>query len=67
MDHVVSCVEKVTGVHYELVHDPKLLRPADERLYAGDSGKIKALGWSEKLNYEDTVRDMIAYWRKKLA
>jgi len=66
MHHVIECIEKVTGVHYELVTDPKLLRPADERLYAGDSSKIKALGWSEKYRYEDTVRDMIAYWRKKL-
>jgi GDP-4-dehydro-6-deoxy-D-mannose reductase len=66
MHHVIECIEKVTGVHYELVTDPKLLRPADERLYAGDSSKIKALGWSEKYRYEDTVRDMIAYWREKL-
>lgn len=66
MDHVIECIEKVTGVHYELVRDPKLLRPADEKLYIGDSGKIAKLGWTEEYHYEDTVRDMIAYWRKKL-
>jgi nucleoside-diphosphate-sugar epimerase len=63
----VECIEKVTGATYELVPDPKLLRPADERLYAGNCDKIKALGWVEKYTYEQTVRDMIAYWRKKLA
>jgi len=67
MSHVVECIEKVTGVTYELVPDPKLLRPADERLYAGNCDKIKKLGWEEKYTYEQTVRDMIAYWRKKLA
>ena len=67
MDHVIECIEKVTGVKYERILDPKLLRPADERLYAGNCDKIKALGWEEKYTYEQTVADMIAYWRKKLA
>lgn len=63
---VVRCIEEVMGVKYELVTNPSLLRVADERLYAGDSSKLKALGWEEKREYIDTVRDMIAYWRKKL-
>ncbi len=67
MNHVVECIEAVTGVKYELVQDPKLLRPADERLYAGDCTKIKALGWEERYTYLQTVSDMIDYWRKKLA
>lgn len=67
MDHVIECIEKVTGVKYEVVQDPALLRPADERLYAGNCDKIKALGWVEKYTYEQTVADMIDYWRKKLA
>ncbi|MBQ9457655.1 MAG: GDP-mannose 4,6-dehydratase [Bacilli bacterium] len=67
MNHVVECIEAVTGVKYELVQDPKLLRPADERLYAGDCTKIKALGWEERYTYQQTVSDMIDYWRKKLA
>ena len=65
MTHVVECIEKVMGTKYELVQDPKLLRPADERLYAGNCDKIKALGWVEKYEYLDTVRDMIAYWKQK--
>lgn len=66
MTHVVECLEEVTGTHYELHTDPKLLRPADEPLYAGDSSKIKALGWEEKYQYLDTVRASYEYWSKKL-
>ena len=55
------------GKEFVLVQDPKLLRPADERLYAGNCDKIKALGWFEKYQYEDTVREMVEYWRRKLA
>lgn len=67
MDHVVECIEEIMGVKFELVQDPKLLRPADERLYAGNCDKIKSLGWVERYTYKQTVSDMIDYWRKKLA
>lgn len=65
MDYVVECLEKITGTKYELVEDPKLLRPADEKLYAGRCDKIKALGWEEKYEYIDTVRAAVEYWRKR--
>ena len=66
MTHVVECIEQIMGVKYELVTDQKLFRPADERLYAGNCDKLKSLGWEEKYQYIDTVRDMIDYWEKKL-
>jgi len=65
MDHVVECLEQIMGVKYELVQDPKLLRPADEALYAGRCDKIKALGWKEEYEYIDTVRAAVEYWRTK--
>ena len=65
MDYVVECLEKIMGVKYELVQDPKLFRPADEPLYAGNCDKIKKLGWVEKYDYLDTVRAAVDYWRTK--
>ena len=65
MDYVVECLEKIMGVKYELVQDPKLFRPADEPLYAGKCDKLKKLGWVEKYDYIDTVRAAVDYWRNK--
>lgn len=65
MSHVVECLEEVMGMKFELVTDPKLFRPADEKLYAGDSSKLKKLGWEEKREYIDTVRDIVEYFRSK--
>ena len=65
MDHVVECLEIIMNVKYELVQDPKLLRPADERLYAGNCDKIKELGWVEEYEYLDTMKDIVSYWQKK--
>ncbi len=66
MTHVVECLEEVTGIHFLLESDPKLFRPADEPLYAGNCDKIKKLGWVEKYQYLDTVRASYEYWSKKL-
>lgn len=65
MTHVVDCLEKIMGVKYNLITDPKLLRPADEALYAGNCDKIKALGWIEEYQYIDTLKDIVDYWTKK--
>lgn len=65
MTHVVECLEKIMEVKYDLITDPKLLRPADEALYAGNCDKIKALGWVEKYKYYDTLKDIVEYWMKK--
>ena len=65
MTHVVDCLEKIMGVKYDLIADPKLFRPADEALYAGNCDKIKSLGWVEKYQYYDTLKDIVEFWMKK--
>ena len=67
MTDVVKSLESIMGKSFELVSDSKLLRPADEKLYAGNCEKIKALGWIEKYQYEETLKEIVEYWRKKLA
>ena len=67
MTHVVECLEQVTGIHFVLERDPKLFRPADEPLYAGNRDKMKALGWVEKYQYADTIEATYQYWKRKLA
>lgn len=65
MTHVVECLEKIMGVKYNLITDQNLLRPADEKLYAGNCDKIKALGWVERYQYFDTLKDIVNYWFEK--
>ena len=67
MTYVVECLEQVTGIHFVLERDPKLFRPADEPLYAGNCDKMKALGWVEKYQYADTIEATYQYWKRKLA
>jgi nucleoside-diphosphate-sugar epimerase len=47
--------------------DPALLRPSDEKIIYGDSTKLaQETGWRQEINIEDTIKDMIEYWRHKI-
>ena len=48
--------------------DPARLRPSDVEILIGDSAKFRAdTGWEPKIPFEQTVRDLLDYWRKVLA
>ena len=45
--------------------DPALLRPSDEKVIFGDSGRLVArTGWKQQVDIATTLGDMIAYWRR---
>jgi GDP-4-dehydro-6-deoxy-D-mannose reductase len=46
--------------------DPKLLRPTDEPIIWADCTKLKlATGWEPAIPLEQTIDDMLNYWRQK--
>jgi len=48
--------------------DPTRLRPSDVEILIGDSSKFRAdTGWEPRIPFEQTVRDLLDYWRKVLA
>lgn len=64
---IIEAIEKEMGVKFELSVDEKLLRPTDEKIIIGDVTKIKNdTGWCQTIPLEQTVREMIEYWRKVL-
>ncbi|OGK98509.1 MAG: hypothetical protein A3D33_16345 [Candidatus Rokubacteria bacterium RIFCSPHIGHO2_02_FULL_73_26] len=47
--------------------DPERLRPSDVPLLLGDRSKIeKALGWRTEIPFEQTLRDLLDYWRQRV-
>ena len=66
MKDIVAMIEKKIGHKLEIKVDSKLLRPTDERIIVGNIDKLKAdTGWKQSIPMEQTVSDMIDYWRKK--
>ena len=67
MKDIVTMIETQIGHELEIEVDPKLMRPTDERIIIGNIDKLKKdTGWSQKIPMEQTVADMLEYWRKIL-
>jgi len=46
--------------------DPRLLRPTDEPIIWADCAKLKlTTGWEPVISLDQTIDDMLAYWREK--
>ena len=64
---IVEILRGLVGFNFELMEDPKLMRPTDEPIIYGDSGKFKReTGWKQEIPLEETLRDMLDYWRRVL-
>jgi GDP-4-dehydro-6-deoxy-D-mannose reductase len=51
----------------EVVADPALFRPTDEPVIWGDTSRLKAAtGWRQRIPLDDTIADMLAFWRWRL-
>ncbi|HEY7521951.1 MAG TPA: GDP-mannose 4,6-dehydratase [Methylomirabilota bacterium] len=54
--------------HIEIRDDPALMRPVDVPVVVGDAGKIlREVGWRAEIPFEQTLRDMLEYWREHVA
>jgi GDP-4-dehydro-6-deoxy-D-mannose reductase len=54
-------------VRIEVKVDPARLRPNDNPLVLGDPAQlVRDTGWRPTLSIDDTLRDLLAYWRRSL-
>jgi GDP-4-dehydro-6-deoxy-D-mannose reductase len=47
-----------------VVQDPTRLRRVDEPVIQADIGRLRALGWSPARTWDQTIRDILDYWRE---
>ncbi len=67
MSDIVRMIEEILGHKFAIEIAPELLRPTDEKIIIGNIDKLKRdTGWAQRIPMEQTVRDMLAYWRKVL-
>lgn len=51
----------------EVRQDPRRLRPSDVEVLYGSAEKIRRLtGWEPEIPFEQTLRDLLDYWRQRL-
>jgi nucleoside-diphosphate-sugar epimerase len=62
---IIKMIEKQIGREFKINVDPTLLRSTDEKIIVGDVAKIKKdTGWTQEIPMEQTITDMLNYWRK---
>ena len=62
---IIKMIEKQIGREFKINVDPTLLRSTDEKISVGDVAKIKKdTGWTQEIPMEQTITDMLNYWRK---
>ena len=67
MSDIVGLIEKQIGQKLEIKIDEKLIRPTDEKIIVGDITKLQRdTGWKQDIKMEQTISDMLEYWRKIL-
>lgn len=67
IESIITRIEKIMGRKIPVKTDKALLRKSDEPVIFGDSSRlIAATGWQQSYSLEDTLQDMIHYWRKRL-
>ena len=57
----------MTKVKVEVRVDPTRLRPSDVTILWSDSTKFReATGWQPTIPYEQSLRDLLDYWRERV-
>jgi GDP-4-dehydro-6-deoxy-D-mannose reductase len=65
---MLDLVLSFSQVEVKVEVDPDRLRPSDVEILIGDSSKFRAdTGWEPRIPFDQTVSDLLDYWRKRLA
>lgn len=67
ISELIGLIEKIMNRKFDLEVDPRLMRPTDEPIIYGDSTRLlNDTGWQQRYTLEQTLGDMIDYWRRNL-
>jgi len=62
LDKLVS----LSSGRIEIRQDPQKMRPSDDPIYIGDNSKLSRLGWKPQCSIDETLSDLLNYWRNDL-
>jgi GDP-4-dehydro-6-deoxy-D-mannose reductase len=66
MKEILEILISYSKVDIKIEVDKNLLRPSDMPILCADHSKFnKATGWEPKYKIEETLKDILEYWRKK--
>lgn len=67
VQEMLNYLLSLTKVSIEIVADESRMRPSDVQVLQGDPTKFKAAtGWTQEYTFEQTMRDLLEWWRDQL-
>lgn len=64
---VLDMLIKMSDKEISIEEDPARMRPSDVELLIGDATKFKNItGWKTEIPFEQTLRDLLDYWRARV-
>jgi GDP-4-dehydro-6-deoxy-D-mannose reductase len=68
VQEIIDAIRSEVRVSFRIQQDPSLMRPCDEPIIAGNTSKFRSCtGWAPELDLAGTVRDMLDWWRVRMA
>ncbi len=65
---VLDMLLEMSSVKVRVEQDPARMRPSDVEILEGDASKFRAAtGWEPKIPFETSLKDILAYWRGRIA
>lgn len=65
---MLNRILELSTVDVKVEVDPERLRPSDVEVLIGDASKFRAdTGWEPRIPFDQTLRDLLAYWRETLS
>ncbi len=67
VQHILDLLLSFSKAEIKVVRDPARLRPSDVTVLWGDSSKFRQqTGWAPEIPLEQTMRDLLDYWRGRV-
>jgi len=67
MQEIVSELCHLAGVQVRIEVDQEKFRPIETLRLFGDSSKLRALGWKPRIEFEQTLKDILDWWLAAVA
>ena len=68
VQEVLDAIRAQVAFDFEVEQQPELMRSCDELVTAGDNAKFRSCcDWTPKIHLTTTLRDMLEWWRARLA
>jgi len=64
---VLDLLLQISDIKITVEQDPARMRPSDLYKLEGNSTKFrKATGWEQKIDFAQSLEDLLNYWREKV-